>query len=133
MISIIKKYKSIILYVIFGGFTTLINIGTYFVCTKLIRMDTIQSNVSAWILAVLFAYVTNRCWVFDSHVNSKKRIIHEIIGFFCSRLSTGILDLVIMFIAVDICGLNGIVIKVLSNILVIILNYIASKFLIFHK
>lgn len=131
MINLIKKYKSLILYVVFGGFTTLINILIYYVCARLLHMATIPSNIIAWVVAVLFAYITNRRWVFDSKSNTIKGIIVEVSTFAGCRLLTGGIDVGVMYVFVDICGFNDMIVKVLSNIIVIVLNYVASKLVIF--
>lgn len=127
------KYKTIILYLIFGVGTTLTNIVTFYLCTRCFKLNTIGSTVVAWIVSVFFAYVTNRKWVFESKENTRVGIINEIVAFFSCRLVTGIMDVVIMFLLVDVLKFNDMLIKVFSNILVIILNYIASKLLIFKK
>lgn len=108
-------------------------IFTYYICSSLLKLGTIPANVIAWILAVLFAYLTNRKWVFESYALTIKDIINEIIAFFSCRLLTGILDIVIMYIFVDIYSMNGMIIKCISNIIVIILNYVASKLFVFKK
>lgn len=133
MINLFKKYRSIILYVIFGGFTTIINFIIYLLCTRLIYLDTLPSNILAWLFAVLFAYLTNRKWVFESNINSKKGIVKEIVTFYSCRLFSGLLDISIMFIFVSIIGFNDLIIKVIDNIIVIILNYICSKLLVFKS
>ena len=89
------------------------------------------STVVAWIIAVLFAYLTNRKWVFHSVAEGFKAIFKEFISFLSCRLATGVVDWVCMFIFVDILLLNDVVIKFIANILVIVLNYVASKLLIF--
>lgn len=127
------KYKSFLLYIIFGGCTTLVNIITYAVCTRAFHLGTVASTVLAWILAVTFAYVTNRSWVFESRTNGTRDMIREITSFFSCRLLTGGLDLLIMYIFVDVFGMNDIIMKVISNVVVILLNYVASKLLIFKS
>lgn len=128
-----QKYKSFLLYVFFGGCTTLVNIITYAVCARAFHLGTVVSNILAWILAVTFAYVTNRIWVFDSKANQRKEIVREIASFFSCRLLTGGLDLLIMYVFVDVIGVNDLIMKIISNIIVIILNYVASKLLIFKS
>lgn len=91
------------------------------------------STVIAWLLAVLFAYVTNRKWVFHSNANTVREIITEIAAFFSCRIATGIVDWGCMWIFVDILDCNDVVIKAIANVLVIVLNYIASKLLIFKE
>lgn len=129
--SLIVKYKDIILYGIFGVLTTLVNIVAYYVCARICGLNTTASTVIAWILAVIFAYITNRKWVFDSKTNSMQGIIKEMSSFFGCRLLTGLMDLAIMVVFVDVLHFNDVVIKCLSNVLVIIINYAASKLLIF--
>jgi len=131
--KIIKKYKDVTLYLFFGVCTTLVNIITYWIVAHPFGFSTMVSTIFAWFIAVLFAYITNRKWVFHSTTVTSKEIVREIISFFSCRLITGIIDWVCMLIFVDILYLNDVIIKFLANILVIILNYIASKLLIFKK
>ena len=128
-----KKYKDLIPYVFFGVLTTIVNIVIYALCAKYIGWGTIVSTVIAWIAAVLFAYITNRKWVFHSKAKGIKAVCVEIISFFTCRLLTGLLDVGIMRLFVDILGFNDVIIKAVSNILVIVVNYIASKLVIFKK
>ena len=125
------KYRSFILYAFFGVCTTLVNIIVYYICSYVLNLSTIISTAISWFLAVLFAYVTNREWVFESHVSNTKEVTKEITSFFSCRLLTGLLDIGIMYICVDILNWNDMIIKMTSNILVIVLNYVASKLIIF--
>lgn len=125
-------YHEIIAYLFFGICTTLVNIAVYYIC-RTFGMSTTAGTITAWILSVLFAYVTNRHWVFKNRADSFTGILRELLSFFSCRLATGILDLGIMVIFVDLLYQNDMIIKVLSNALVIILNYLASKFFIFQK
>ncbi len=131
--ELIKKYKNIILYLFFGVCTTLINIIAYWVMAHPMQLSVMLSTIVAWILAVLFAYITNRKWVFYSGAIKKKEILREIVSFFSCRLITGVVDWICMFVFVDYLKLNDIIIKFIANIVVIILNYIASKVIIFKK
>lgn len=133
MLELIKKYEEIILYVFFGVCTTLVNILVYYIFSHIFNLGTIISTVIAWILSVLFAYITNKIWVFKSKSWDKNVLFKEMISFFSCRLLTGLLDIGIMYIFVDILKFNDIIIKVISNIIVIIINYIASKLVIFSK
>lgn len=126
------KFKEPILYVIFGGLTTLINIAVFWACDK-IGLSTAVSTVLAWLLSVVFAFVTNKIYVFESKIAKSGVVIKEAVQFFNCRLATGLLDLGIMLLLVDVLHFNGLLIKILSNILVIILNYIFSKLFIFKK
>ena len=131
--KIIQKYKDVIPYLFFGVCTTLVNVVVYWVCAHPFNFNIMVSTIIAWVLAVLFAFITNRKWVFHSEAKTRKEIIKEIVSFFGCRLATGVVDWACMFIFVKILGWNDVVIKFAANILVIILNYIASKLLIFRK
>ena len=126
-----EKYRHYILYIIFVVLTTLVNVVTYYLAH--IFLPVMPSTVMAWILAVLFAYITNRRFVFGSQAKTKQEIIKEIISFFSARILTGILDVALMFIFVDCLKMNDMVIKVISNIIVIVLNYVSSKVFVFRK
>ena len=131
--NLIIKYKDIILYIMFGVLTTLVNIVVYYLCAKVLKCNTAISTIVAWFFAILFAYITNKKWVFNSSSWSKDVLTKELISFFSCRLLTGLLDLLIMMIFVDALHFNDLVIKVISNIIVIVLNYLASKLLIFNN
>ena len=127
------KYKEQINYLIFGGLTTLINIVIYIVFYDILALSNLFSNIMAWIFSVLFAYVTNKLWVFESKTNGFSALLKELSSFVGCRLATGVLDIVIMYVGVDILLLSGTLMKLFSNVIVIILNYVLSKILIFSK
>lgn len=127
-----ERFKEIILYLIFGVLTTAVNIVVYFICSRFLHLEVLSSNIIAWLLSVLFAYFTNRKFVFKSKAEEISTILKECINFFLGRLGTGILDTVIMFVSVDLLAFNDVVMKVLSNIIVIVLNYLISKLLVFR-
>lgn len=131
--NLLIRYKGVLLYLVFGVLTTLINLASYTLCFSLLHIPNVPSTVIAWFLAVAFAFVTNKLWVFDSKSFDRRTLRHEIPTFLCARISTGVLDVFIMWLAVDVLSLNPTVWKLLSNVLVIILNYVASKLLIFRK
>jgi putative flippase GtrA len=128
-----QKYRDIILYLFFGGCTTVLNIAVYYLCYNIAGIPNVPSTCIAWILSVLFAYLTNKVYVFQSRSFQREVLLREGLQFFGCRLLTGILDVAIMFVAVDLLHWNGLLWKVISNVLVIILNYVASKLLIFKK
>lgn len=133
MKELLIKYKNVAAYLFFGVCTTLINIIAYYVCARLMSLDTAVSTIIAWFVAVLFAFLTNKSWVFGSRIWETNIILREIVSFYLCRLTTGIIDLFIMLVTVDILGWNDMLMKFLSNMLVIILNFIASKFIIFKR
>lgn len=128
-----KKYKELITYGIFGVLTTVINIVVYTVSYNYLGISNVVSNVIAWILSVLFAYVTNKIWVFESKSTQLEVLIREMTAFFGCRLATGVLDIAIMYVTVDGMALNSTLMKCASNMLVIIANYVFSKLIIFRK
>lgn len=133
IIELIKKYKSVISYLFFGVCTTVINIAVYYLCYNISGIPNVTSTVIAWVVAVVFAYITNKLFVFDSKSFKADVLVREVASFFGCRLLTGILDVIIMYVAVDVMDMNSTLWKLVSNILVIVLNYIASKLVIFKK
>ena len=131
--ELIEKYKNIIPYAFFGVLTTIVNMVVYWLVAHPLGLSVMVSTVIAWIVAVLFAYVTNRKWVFHSQAESVKEIVREIVSFFACRLATGVVDWVCMFIFVDLLHFSDVIIKACANVLVIILNYVASKLVIFKN
>ena len=127
------KYKAYILYVFFGGVTTLISWASFYVCAQLLHVPTVPSNVISWILAVTAAYVTNRRWVFESTASGAKGILKEIAGFTVSRLVSLGVETLLLWISVDLCGWNAMLMKIIISIIVIVLNYILSKFFVFKS
>lgn len=126
-----KKYKEVLLYLFFGGLTTVISIGSYAFFDVSMHIDPMIANVFSWILAVLFAYVTNRIWVFNNVAEDLKGIIQEIISFFGGRVATLLMEEAILYVGIKLLGMNSILIKVLAQVLVVIANYIISKLFVF--
>ena len=129
--SLFSTHKQIILYLIFGVCTTVINTVCYWLLYDVLSWSNLLSTVLAWLAAVIFAFVTNKRYVFESKKSGIHEQLTEFASFFSCRILTGILDVVIMAVAVDMLKWNGLVWKLISNIIVTVLNYIASKFLIF--
>lgn len=120
-------------YLIFGALATVVNIAVYSVAFYVTHIDNAVSNVIAWVVAAIFAYITNKFMVFASKVDTKKALLREITSFFSCRLFTLVVDEIIMIISVDKLGLSAFIMKVVANIVVIILNFILSKLIIFKK
>lgn len=131
--DMIKKYQAVIAYLFFGVMTTIINIMVYTFCYTYLNWTNMLSNLIAWILAVLVAYITNKIWVFRSVEKKLDILLYELFTFFLCRIATGVVDIVFMYITVDIIRFNALVMKFNSNVIVVILNFIASKFLVFKK
>ncbi len=128
-----RKHREGMRYLVFGGLSTVLNIIVFAICAKAMNFSTTISNTIAWIIAVLFAYITNKLYVFDSKTEKKAALIKEIILFFGARVFTLILETAFLWLVIDKLGFNEIFMKIISNILVIILNYIFSKIFIFVK
>lgn len=129
---LLKKYREIILYVFFGGLTTLVNWASYWLLTDLLQVQYMAAAFWAQIISILFAYVTNRTWVFDSQVRGAKGIAVEMAKFFGARGISLLLDMACMFIGVDLLRMNDKVTKVVSSVAVIVANYIFSKLFVFR-
>ena len=140
MIQLLKKYKSVILYIIFGGLTTVIDWGVSFLLYYLWG-DAIDAtpillhgaNVVAWVAAVAFAYVTNRVWVFESRRRGFLPILGEIAAFAGGRVTTLVLQEIIMAVFCTWLGFNEYIMKLIAAVFVVILNYFISKIFVFRK
>ena len=133
IIQLVKKYWSILSYLFFGAVTTLVNMVVYYLCYHLWGISSDLSTIIAWVLSVLTAFLTNKPFVFGSHDWSHKVLLPEAGSFFGCRLGSGILELVLMHITVEMLGWPGMLMKLLVNVIVVILNYVASKLLVFRK
>lgn len=131
MKALFLKYKALISYGFFGVLTTAVNMVTYWLCYDVLCLPNVPSNVLAWVAAVAFAFVTNKVFVFESKHNSLKGVLKEAVLFVGARVGTGFLDTLIMFIGVDLLKGSPLVFKILSNVLVVILNFVLSKLIIF--
>ena len=129
----IKKLinKEIILYVIFGVLTTIVNLIAYYLFSNIININYLISNAIAWIISVVFAYITNKFFVFNSSYINKDVIIEEFIKFMNCRLISGLSEVVLLFLFVDLLLMNDIVGKLIIGILVAVINFIFSKVFIF--
>ena len=128
-----EKHRDVLLYLIFGVLTTAVNYVVYLPCYNLLGLSGSVSNVIAWVGAVAFAYLTNKPFVFRSHDWSAKTVIPELTRFVGCRVGSGALETAIIFLTVDCLAWNGNAMKLLTSVLVVILNYIGSKLLVFRK
>lgn len=124
-----RKYLEVINYLVVGGLTTFISILVYGLCSRLFNLKLISSNIISWIVAVLFAYYTNKIFVFKSKGKSFK----EFVSFVGSRVITLLLDTALMLLFVNVINMNDLISKVIVQIVVIIGNYIISKLIVFKK
>lgn len=131
--SLVLRYWDILSYLFFGVLTTVVNYLVYLPCYNTLGLSAVVSNGIAWVVAVAFAYLTNKPFVFKSHDWSAKTVIPELSKFLGCRIGSGAAETLILYLAVDLLGMNGNLWKLLTNILVIIMNYIGSKLLVFRK
>ena len=131
--AIIEKYWDILSYLFFGALTTLVNYLVYFPCYNLLHLSTVASNVIAWVVAVAFAYLTNKPFVFKSHDWSLKTVAPELAKFVGCRVGSGLLETALLFLTVDLLRWNGNLMKIILSVMVVILNYVGSKLLVFRK
>lgn len=129
---ILKKYRSELIYLVFGVLTTVVNYLVYYPCFLYFQSASV-SNAIAWVFAVAFAYLTNKPLVFESHDWSLKTVVPEFVKFVGTRIASGAAETLILLLAVDVLGWNGIVWKLITSVLVVILNYVGSKLLVFRK
>lgn len=133
LLAQMKQYRSVIVYLVLGGMTTAVNMAVYFVCYEVWGIGSDLSTILAWIGAVIFAFLTNKPWAFDSHDWSLKTVLPEAGRFLECRVGTGIIELAMMHVAVEMLGWPGTPMKLLVGIVVVVLNYIGSRLLVFRK
>lgn len=152
-------HKEIILYFVFGVGTTIVSMGSYYLCRVLfpnsesvpgwlqwiysitgifgIESNTALPVIVSWFLSVTFAFLTNRTYVFGSQANTFGKFMLEALRLYASRIATLLVDLLIMFLLVDLPGIHNVFYefcaKVFSNVVVLVLNYILSKVFVFRK
>lgn len=131
--NLIRKHWDILSYLLFGGLTTVVNYLIYLPCYNLLGLSAAVSNVIAWVAAVAFAYLTNKPFVFKSHDWSLKTVGPELMKFVGCRVGSGLVETAIIFVAVDCLSRNGNLWKLVTSVLVVILNYVGSKLLVFRK
>lgn len=133
ILTLLKKHADVISYLFFGVLTTAVNYLIYLPCYNLLHISATLSNIIAWAGAVVFAYLTNKPFVFQSHDWSAKTVIPELGKFVGGRLFSGGLETLIIFVTVDVLLWNGNVMKLVTSILVVVINYFVSKLLVFQN
>lgn len=131
--SLAEKYRDILSYLFFGVLTTVVNYLIYLPVFNLCGLSAAVSNMIAWVGAVAFAFLTNKPFVFRSHDWSARTVIPELTKFVSCRLASGVLETGILLLTVDFLHWNGNLWKLVTQVLVIIINYVGSKLLVFRK
>ena len=128
-----KPYREQLLYVFFGGVSTVVNVGSFWLINERMGIHELTANIIAWIITMVVVYVTNRKWVFRSTVTGGRNILSEILKFLAGRLFTLVLDELILFIFITKLQLPSLPVKIASQIIVIVVNYFISRLLVFRK
>ncbi|NLK45434.1 MAG: GtrA family protein [Treponema sp.] len=128
-----KKYKETLLYLFFGGTAFFLNIGLFAAINYCFHINELVNNIICWIICVFYQYFTNKTWVFDGHVDTIGALIKQILSFFGGRLFTLFIEEVIIAIFITWLGFNTMIVKLVAQIIVIILNYVISKLVVFKK
>ena len=133
MRNLIRKYWDVLSYLFFGGLTTVVNYLVYLPCYNLLGWPATVSNMVAWVFAVAFAFLTNKPFVFKSHDWSMKTVLPELSKFLGCRIGSGVIETLFLLVTVDLLHWNGNWMKLITSVLVVILNYFGSKLLVFKK
>ena len=131
--TLIEKHWDIVSYLFFGVCTTIVNYLVYIPCYNLLGMSASVSNMVAWVVAVAFAYLTNKPFVFKSNDWSAATVVPELTKFVGCRIGSGVAETIVLFLAVDLLGWNGNIWKLVTQVMVTVMNYVASKLLVFRK
>lgn len=129
----LKKYSEVISYLFFGVLTTLINLATFWILSIVFNLETIAATVAAWIIAVAFAFITNKIWVFKSKTKTNQETTKEAVMFVIARLITLGIEVFLMWLMVDNFKQDKLIWKLLCNIITVILNYLFSKLIVFKE
>lgn len=133
IIALIKRYWEVLTYLVFGVLTTVVNYLVYLPAYNLLNLSAALSNAIAWVVAVTFAYLTNKPFVFKSNDWSAQTVIPELTKFVSCRIASGAAETIILLVTVDILDWNGNIWKIITSVLVVVLNYFASKLVVFRK
>lgn len=130
---LIIQYWEVLAYLIFGVLTTVVNYLVYLPVYNFLGLSAALSNAIAWVVAVAFAYLTNKPFVFKSHDWTAKTVLPELTKFVGCRVASGAAETLVLLVAVDILHWNGNIWKLITSVLVVVMNYIASKLVVFRK
>lgn len=127
------RYYDLIMYLVFGVMTTAVNYLVYLPCFNVLGLSASVSNMISWVVSVAFAFLTNKPFVFRSHDWSAKVVWPELVKFVGCRVGSGVMETVILFVTVDTLRWNGNIWKLVTSVLVVVVNYVGSKLLVFRK
>lgn len=128
-----KKNKEVLLYLFFGVLTFFVGIFTYAYFNVTLEMNELIANIISWVIAVTFAFVTNRIWVFQASTKTLVEFIKQMASFFVGRVMTLIIEEIILLVFISILGFDSMIVKIVAQIVVIVFNYAISKLVVFRK
>lgn len=126
-----KKNKEILLYLFFGGLSFIVSVATYALFNVPMKMDALIANVLSWIITVMFAFLTNRVWVFASPTDNIKDFMKQMLSFYSGRIITLVIEEAILLVFINMLGFGSLLVKIVAQVVVILLNYVISKLFIF--
>ena len=128
--ALILRFRAEIMYLIVGGMTTVVNFAVYYLCKEWLALHYALANALAWVVAVLFAYAMNRRWVFESQ---NPAILRELWAFTLSRIFSLLLEMALLSLAVEFIGMDDMLAKVCTSVVVVVCNYITGEWVVFRR
>lgn len=128
-----QKHKEVLLYLFFGGLAVFLNLALFVLFTKRFGWGALFANVVDWVICVLFQFITNKTWVFDAETDSAKGFWAQLAGFFSGRLLTLGVEELMLFVFIDRLHWSSLLVKLIAQIVVIVSNYVISKFFVFKR
>ena len=131
--KLLVRYQDIISYLFFGVLTTVVNYLVYLPLYNYLGWSASFSNAAAWVVCVIFSFLTNKPFVFKSHDWSARVAVPEFVKFVGTRVGSGLLETVFLLVTVDMLAWNGNIMKLIVSVVVVIMNYVGSKLIVFKK
>lgn len=128
-----RKYKEMLLYLFFGGLSFIVSIATYALFNVEMGINELIANILSWIITVMFAFLTNRVWVFQSPTEGVNAFIRQMMVFYSGRVITLVIEEVILLVFITLLGFNSMAVKIVAQVIVILLNYVISKLVVFRE
>ncbi len=132
LLNILNKYGEVIRYLVVGILTTVFSFLIYYLCSRVVKLDYKISIILSWFMTVIFAFFSNKIIVFKSNTNYIKDFFAEIINFFKYRILSLLIDFFLMLILVELINIYDVIAKIVVQIVIVIINYIFSKFFVFN-
>lgn len=127
-----KRHRAVLLYLFFGGLTTVVSIGSFWLFHGVLHWNEHIANTGSWLLAVLFAFLTNRLWVFQAPTKGLPAFLRQMLRFYGGRLATFAAEELLVLVFITRLGFPALAVKIAAQVVVLILNYIVSKCFVFN-